>query len=303
MKCSILIPYVEEKEFIKGSIRQIKKFRHPEIENEIIIIDQSLDDEIKDLYSSDPEIKLIKCPRVDAGYPIDVGLRNCSGEYFCSLDADAFPIHKNWLYVPIKLIEKYNFSFIGKQTGLHLSYKNQGNFFHINNYFRVSRKDLALKVSEDVGFLRYENHYKVSFAPRINSGWNISCDNGVVAQWWSDKNKMGPKLSLAMNKFMGMTKEMGVYGMVIDDLIFHMVFGFGREWIQDLNKTLGDEYLNWNRRIIKEGLSDEIINELLSNLKPCWPIETDRELWDGEKPERIEPGNEIWEYIQELKQS
>jgi hypothetical protein len=264
---TICIPVCYELEFLKGSIRQIMKHRHEEIDYEIIICDQTNDEmsqKINDLYKDNPEIKIVKIPRVDAGYPIDIAVRMASGEYFCTLDADAFPISNLWLYLPVKLIEKFNFSFIGKESGLHHSYTQQlGEYLHLNNYYRISRTDVAKKISEEIGFIRPQNKSRVNLTYEKNV--HISCDNGVLAQWYSDTEKMGPKLCLMMDKIIGKTPELGVYGMVIDDLVFHMVFGQTNEECGINN--LGNGYASLNREINENGLTDEMIEKLLSLAK------------------------------------
>lgn len=261
---TICIPVCYEIEFLKGSIKQIFKHKHDEIEYEIIICDQMNEknsNEVNELYKNITEIKIIKIPRIDAGYPIDIAVRMAKGEYFCTLDADAFPISNLWLYLPIKLIEKYGFSFIGKESGLHLSYTNLGNYFHLNNYYRISKTDIAKKISEEIGFIRPQNKNRSELT--YNKNINISCDNGVLAQWYSDINNMGPKLCLMMDKIIGKTPTLGVYGMIIDDLVFHMVFGQTNEENGGLN-TLGNDYYVLNNEIITNGLTDEIIEKLIS---------------------------------------
>ena len=128
MKVTICIPVCYEIPLLKGCINQILKYRHPEIEHEILIMDQcsEIDSKILEEFCSGKEgISIVKIKRVDAGYPIDIAARMATGEYFCSLDADAFPISDLWLYLPVKLIEKFGFSFVGKESGLHYSYQNQ----------------------------------------------------------------------------------------------------------------------------------------------------------------------------------
>lgn len=302
MKCTILIPVCTELDFLKIGIYKIKQFRHPEIEQEIIIADQTdFSQTLQDLFGSDPEIKIVKIPRIDAGYPIDIGAKMATGDYFCSLDADAFPIHRNWLYLPIKLIERYNLSFVGKQTGLHISYPAHGNFRHINNYYRVSKTNIAKKIAEDVSFMRWGNRSMVNFIP-TDTRWNSDCDNGVVAQWYADQIDCGGKVSLALNKTIGFTSEMGIYGMVIDDLVFHMVFGFGEEWIKDLSKTLGSQYLEWKEKI-KNGEIESVSESMLSATIPHHPIETDREYWDGKTAKRLSPNDEMYQFIETIKKS
>lgn len=264
---TICIPVCYELQFLKGSIRQIMKHKHKEIDYEIIICDQTNEEmskEIKTLFGNNPEIKIVKIPRIDAGYPIDIAVRMAKGKYFCTLDADAFPISDLWLYLPVKLIENFNFTFIGKESGLHHSYTEQlGQYFHLNNYYRVSRTDIAKVISEEIGFIRPQNKNKVDI--KYNKNISVWCDNGVAAQWFSDTNKMGPKLCLMMDKIIGKTPNLGVYGMVIDDLVFHMVFGQTNEECGINN--LGDGYVSLNREIYDNGLTDEIIEKLLSLAK------------------------------------
>lgn len=263
--CTIVIPHVNTPYYLYGCIDQIKRYRHPEINQKIIVIDQSkynINIEVCRKYISDFDVTVITAPQVDAGFPLDLGLNHADTEYYCSLDCDAFPIHKNWLYLPIKLIEKYNFSFVGTDTGLSSSYKQKGDFSHINNYFRVSKTHIAQTVSDTVGFMRPSNRKRVGFVPKDERWGDLSCDNGVIAQWYSDQEKMGDKFAFSLNKKLGLTKEMGLYGIVVDDLVFHIVFGWGEEWIDDLQKVLGENYL----KLIEEIKSKPIDNNVIQNL-------------------------------------
>jgi hypothetical protein len=307
---TVCIPVCYELEFLKGSIRQIMKHRHEEIDYEIIICDQTNEEmskKINDLYKDNPEIKIVKIPRVDAGYPIDVAARMAKGEYFCTLDADAFPVSNLWLYLPVKLIEKFNFSFIGKESGLHLSYVHQlGEYFHLNNYYRVSKTDLARTISEQIGFIRPQNKSRVDLTYKKNI--YVSCDNGVMAQWYSDTEKMGPKLCLMMDKIIGKTPNLGVYGMVIDDLVFHMVFGQTNEECGITN--LGDDYTSLNREINEKGLTDEMIEKLLSlakteNILNLYGEENlrinGRQYYNNASGRFLTPDDEITTFIEKIK--
>jgi hypothetical protein len=281
--------------YLKGCISQIQKYANPEIQHDIIIADQSDNDvhaEVVALYSKQPGIKVIKLPRIDAGYPIDAGLEIATGDYFCSLDCDCFPVHKNWLYVPIKLIEKYNLSFVGQNSGLEGSYAQKGKFFHLNNFYRVSTTKLAKRISKAVGFMRPENRDKVHFKPQDNSWGKTPCDNGVIAQWYSDKYNMGRKINLEITSYLGITNKMGLFGMVVDDLVFHMVFGFGEEWIADMNDTLGQEYLTMRQQLQEHGITDELLKEWIGKSK----IEHRTRIMDGQPISQ-----DINEYIEFLK--
>lgn len=99
--------------------------------------------------------------------------------------------------------------------------------------------------------------------PRIGNGGELACDNGVVAQWYSDQKGYGPKLSIPVTSQVGCTKKMGIYGMVLDNLVFHMVFGYGQEWIQDMMDVLGPDYLELRSKIERGELSEEMIKNLI----------------------------------------
>ena len=300
---SIAIPVVDEFHFLRGTIEQIKKYKHPEINQQILVMDQSNTNHLDRAYQSDPDVEVIKTTRIDAGYPIDEAAKIASGEYFCSLDADCWPVHPAYLYAPIKAIEKYKLSFVGKATGLHLSYQTQGNFYHINNYYRVSTTALVRKVAEAVSFMRYVNRYKANFIPNVDVPWTADCDNGVVANWYVDYAKLGPKLSLAMNKKLGNTNEMGVYGMTIDELVTHMVFGYGKEWIGNPHKVLGDKYLEWQNKIMIQGLTNEIIEEIKAAQIPAYQILYDRHYWDGTSERPLAPTDELYADFSAWKRS
>lgn len=317
MKATICIPVCFELPFLKGCINQIMKHKHPQIEHEIIICDQTTDEisnEIHQLYSSNPEIKIIRIPRIDAGYPIDVACRVATGEYFCTLDVDAFPISDLWLYLPIKLIEKYGFSFIGKESGLHHSYREGlGEYFHLNNYYRISRTDVARKISEEVGFIRPMNKVKTDlpYVRNLNFANHQSfsaCDNGVAAQCFADQNNFGPKLCLFMNKIIGKTPHMGVYGMIIDDLVFHMVFG---QTNQECGiNSLGNDYVSLNNEIYEKGLTDEMVDKLVSlastqNILDLYGEENlrinGRQYYHNGNHRFLSDDDDITEYIKKIK--
>jgi hypothetical protein len=302
--CTILIPTVNTPHLVYGAITQIEKFTD-NVDWEILVADQSdphIHNEIVQRYANHPKVKVIQLARIDAGFPIDIAARSSTKEFLCSLDTDAFPIHPNWLYLPIQLIKEFNLSFVGQDTGLgmHPAYAFDGEFCGINNYFRVSRTDLAKKVSENAGFCRIQHQPRtgLQFA---DVGWKIDhADNGVVANWWVDKMKMGDKVGLALNKILGMTHEFGVYGMCIDDLVFHFVFGYHPHSVNDANKSLGEAYLDLEQKIKNEGLTEENITWLLSNLKPHQPY-TSRVYSQNAKPMTLLEDNSIFKRIEELK--
>jgi len=268
--CAILIPHVDSMDYLECCVRQIRKHRHPRVEQEIVIVDQSepmVQDAVQKLYGEDPDIVLIlqDRPLIDAGWPIDLGLDATACDYYCSLDCDAFPIHPNWLWIPIRLIEEFEVYQVGSSQGLHLCYPEKGKFFHLNNFFRVMRTDDAQRLSDEAGFLRPENYgSRTCHVPSHHAEWGDDfADNGVVASWYADRHRLGKKVSLRVNEFIGWAEHMGFYGMVVDDLIFHMVYSFTQQQMVDRQKELGERFLGLQEGFFQMGCS-EALSRLLS---------------------------------------
>lgn len=272
-KVTICIPHVDTPHYVIGCVNAIDRNAHPEIEHEIIVVDQSgIENKarVHDVLGGRSNVRVLNAPRIDAGYPIDVALRHATGEFFCSLDCDAFPVRRNWLAGPVRLVRDHGVDWVGVDTGLAQAYLAQEilpPYLHLNNYFRVSRTDIALATSEAVGFLRHENHHKASFTPKETAWPGMHCDNGVVAQWHSSQ-KGHRKATLSITAAMGVTLQMGLYGMLIEDSLLHLVFGYGEEWITDMRAVLGETYLQLRDRLLRKGVTEEILQEMVSQCKP-----------------------------------
>lgn len=122
--CTIVVPHVDTPFYLKFCLEQVERYRHPDVAQRVIVVDQSA--VTPDARHLPGTVEVVRAPAVDAGYPIDLAARMADTEFFCSLDCDAFPIHRNWLRYPIALIEEYGFSFVGNNTGLENSYKDKG---------------------------------------------------------------------------------------------------------------------------------------------------------------------------------
>ena len=303
--CTIVVPHINTPHLLYGSISQIEKLTD-NVDWEVLVVEQSRDDihnAILERYKGHPRVKVQRARKIDAGYPIDLAARSSTKEFLCSLDTDAFPIHKNWLYLPIQLIKEFNLSFVGQDTGLgqHPAYAFDGQFCGLNNYFRVSKTSTAKYISERAGFCRYQhrNQTQMEFA---DVGWKPDhADNGVVAQWYSDKAHMGDKVGLTLNKILGMTKEFGVFGMCIDDLVFHFVFGYHPDTINDAQRSLGNDYLALEAKIKNEGLTEANITELIGQLKPHHPYDSRVVGIDGHVSYLKDERPAIFQRIEELK--
>ena len=280
--CSVIITHLNCPSMLDGVISHAKAYRNPEIEYELIVADQSRPDVyemIRSKYAGDKEVRVLRYPKVDAGWPIDCAVKDAQGEYCCTLDIDAFPIHPKWLLIPIRLIKEFGVDMVGHRTGLDLAYKHKGVFFEINNYFRVCKTSLLRELSSQVGFLRHGARGQAGFipknteyescneAPDVNNLGNWS-DTGVIANWYMDRKCLGTKLSLCCNKILGMCDQYGgAYGMVLDDLVFHLVLGYADEYMtSDQMKKLGENFLNV-KKLVNEGPTVEVIRTLVNATK------------------------------------
>lgn len=295
-KVSVAIPicWPEEISFLRGNIAHAEIYKHPQIESEILIMDQTGTADVKSEFGG--RYKVIDIPRIDAGYPLDVACKAAEGEYFVSLDVDCAAMHPAWLYASTKVLAEYpDICMVGKATGLHNhhDYAKYGAFFHINNYYRFMRTEQARHLSHQVGFLRPENRAKANYFPVSGFTFEANCDNGVRANSFSDHTKMGNKFSIAMDRTLGLTHEMGVYGMTLDGLVFHMVFSSSKDWISNKQKTLGSNYLRWYDRINTEGFVN-VWPDILAALQPKYNILHDRHLWDGTKEIQLTPQNDLF---------
>ena len=116
--CTIIIYHYESIEFLKACVRKVREYSHKEIYQHIIITEQSTEDCYNKVvleFGKSEDITIVRMKPLWAGYAIDYVMRFCNikTDYVCGIEPDVFPIHKNWLYVCIKLLEEYNFKFVG----------------------------------------------------------------------------------------------------------------------------------------------------------------------------------------------
>ncbi len=187
MNCGIIIPHWESYEFLKFCIKKINDNKNEKISQHIYIIDDESKDgsyqKITDYWGKSPDVTVLQAHRhnkndADVGLLLDEAIKHVNERYVCMIDADVFPISKHWLTFPIFLLEKYNCSSVGCDTGLSNSYfkicsgkwqnKNgyksnsftlydNDNFTCTNNFYRVMKTPLAKIVSEQIGFTRRSN--------------------------------------------------------------------------------------------------------------------------------------------------
>lgn len=302
MSCTILIYHYESLAYLRACVRQVRKYAREDIPQHIIIADQSLNAEIKNtLYAefAAPDITIRTFSKYGSGFSIDAALHNglVQTEYLCTIDVDTLAIHPNWLYVPIKLIEEFNFSFVGVHAGIESAYAHMGDFYCIGQYFRVGKTEKFKELSFNAGFAKSErrNHFKY-----INNQWYGWSDDSVVAHWWEDQYTQDNKFTFKVDQYLGIAPLEARYGRYTDDLVFHFGLSYNWKHVGNKEEALGSEFLNWMDRMEKEGLTEEMLDEMLSQRKPLEnPLP--REVWDGISKRACEPTKKLNQRIEELK--
>ena len=317
MDCTIIISHYESLPFLRACVRQIRKYKHPEIVQHIIIADQSRNDSKDGIYYLDlleefPENDITVCQTMPlySGYGIDWIMRNVEikTEYICQIHVDAFPIHKNWLYLPIKLIKENGYTFVGQDHFISKPtdtiYPTNSKFYSMSPTYNVARTDTYREMSLEAGFTRYHERAKTDLIFN-NNDWeewakedygSRGSDDDVVAFCWEDNHREHNKLGLAITGIMGRNGEPG-YGRIIEDLVFH--FGSCRESI-GVMPQMGEKYSNWTKRI-NNGFSDKLIDEMLKLAMENFKGSKNRIHWDGEIKEVSNAPEELNQKIEKLK--
>lgn len=309
--CGIIIPHWESYSFASTAIHHIRQKANQRVKQHIYLVDDDSKDgsfeKLQGRFSKDSDITLWQLRRSDTtnanvGYLLDNALKFVEQEYVCMMDADALPISAHWLSFPIWLLEKYNCSSIGCDTGLSNGYlpnrmyhwqNNNGyvpafglydneNFVCINNFYRIMKTSLAQVVSEQVGFARCappsrQLLHKVArklgnVARKIlhknKTGVLNYADNGVVANYFIDINHLGPKFNLPLLSWVGFTPHDGVFGQNIGNLLFHFALST-RALSQSRREVInsGQQFYYYAKIIQNEGFSDDLLYELLKQQK------------------------------------
>lgn len=295
MDCTIIIFHFESLAYLRACIRQIHKYKRDDIRHKIIIADQSVDEDvIRTVYEEFPDDKettTIHMNPFGSGYSVDHILRNhvIDTEFVCTIDVDTLPIHKNWLYAPMRLIQETNMTWVGVHAQVESAYAYMGNFFALCQHFRVARTDTYKELALNAGFVKQDHRDKLSY---VNNEWHGWSDDGTTAHWWEDQYCNHSKFTIAVSHFLGTAPTEGMYGRYTDDLVLH--FGFSYNWkkVRDQKECMGDEYLVWMQRMSDEGLSEELFDEILNGLRPL-EVPILRLCWDGNTKSIYTPDNEL----------
>lgn len=320
--CTIIISHYESFQFLRACVRQIKKYQRPDILQHIIIADQSgseTNDLIHKEYDGDEGISIIKMQPLWSGYGIDYCMRfaDIKTNYVCQIHVDAFPIHNNWLYLPIKLIEENDFAFVGQlhfiSFGTSYAYP-PGSFFSMSPTFNVARTETYREMALEGGFTRFHNRTTEFHNPIPtdmpmtwgDSGWAEwakesyyarGSDDDATAFWWEDTYRQHDKLGLSITGRIALLGREPDFGRVIEDIVFH--FGSCRE-SHSILSVMGDLYQRCTEKI-KYGYDEELVDELLNLVQKV--EDEQRVFWDGKTKKHSITSEELNDKIEQLKNS
>lgn len=318
--CTIIVFNFNSIGFLRLCIKQIRKNENKAVPTHIIIADQSTDQAEKNQvvyeFGNSTDITIVPMAALRSGYAVDYVFRNVEidTEFTCTLDCDAFPIHPNWLYLPITLMKERNFAFVGglffESRPEETAYYHKNNFYCMSQCYRVGRTADYKEMAMYGGFTVFHARKDIDFVYG-NDDWakwaaedyaNRGSDDGVVAHCWEDNHREHDKLSLATTHIMG---EKGVdsgYGGIIDDMVFH--FGFSH-WSNTIEDKVGKMYGYWKKRIQggDENVLEEMIEVAMKNPSDPFHIQGThvRGVWDGKTKTSFPSSQELDKYIEYLK--
>jgi len=288
----------------------VKKYKHPDIEQQIIIADQSRDDYEFIFGEEFANVTFVHTEPHYSGYGIDYLLHNdlIKTDYIAQLHVDAFPISKQWLYMPIKLIEENNYSFVGQLQFISKETDTiypPGSFFAMAQCYNVARTSTYLEMSLEAGFTRFHERKKIPDLRFYYNDWRSwakhdyehrGSDDDVVAFHWQDKYRQDDKLGLAISGYIEPS-----YARIIDDVVFH--FCSAREAIGVMDK-MPVKYQEYTQKI-KENYSDELVEEMIALAKANRPPNMEilsRNHWNGITKQSSPTSDELNKKIEALKQ-
>jgi hypothetical protein len=279
--------------FLRACVRQIRK--HTKTPHTLLISEQGSAESFtkaKEMFGD----CVYRLPPLGSGYAVDFFVRGgfVKTEWMCTLDVDAFPIHDNWLHVPVTLCKEFNINFVGVHAEIESAYGND--FFSMCQYWKVGRTSDFMELAQ-AGFTKWDKRDRanIDFHCNWNRGWS---DDGVIAHWWEDRFLSHRKLALATLEYLDTAPSEGKYGRNTDDLVFHFALSYTSTMVGRPLEALGQAYMDWTYKIKHTDFSDDLLAEMLSKLKPLeQPIY--RRLWDKGKVTSLP--EDIDKRIEELK--
>lgn len=310
--CTIIISTFESQDFLRACIRSIKKYANENVQQKIIVADQSnrnIHTQIVDEYKDDSEVKIVWMQGLYSGFGLDHIFRSedIDTEYICQIHVDVAAISKQWLLLPITLIEKNGFSFVGQLQFISkltdTIYPNDVPFFAMAQCYNIAKTETYKEMSLEAGFTRFHNRPRAGMIWN-NNDWNEwakedyearGSDDDVVAFYWESKYRNTNKLGLAISGFIS-----PAFGRIIDGLVFH--FCSCRESL-GTNGAMGEQYQEYTRRI-NEDYSEQLLEEMIELANKNKPPEMEilsRNFWDGKLKKHFPTSDELNKRIEELK--
>lgn len=314
--------HYESLPFLRACIRQVRRYAHPEIEQHIIITEQSCKETYMKViaeFGGCSDISIVCMKPLWSGYAIDYVMRFCDikTDYVCGIEPDVFPIHKNWLYVCINLIEEFNFKFVGglmtetnpeKDMEYYYYSDKKTPFYWISQYLRLGKTVDYKELAMEGGFTRFHNRPQAEkgmtwgsndWAEWAKSDYNRrGADDATIAHCWEDNHRENNKFSFAVNRIMGFPPDEPGYGRIIDDLVFH--FGFHKT-SGGVENAMGKVYCYWKDRINK-GCDDNLISEMINYAMKTPDLSYNtRSVWNGKQKKTFPASVELNKRIEELK--
>lgn len=278
VSCAILIPHKETFDpFLVNCIKWIDKFKHPDIDQKIIIADDFSTngdyEKTVETYGKRDDIIICRVPKDDiyanCGGAIDEGCKYIDTDYVCMTDADVFPISELWLWLPIYLCQHFSYLMVGCDSGLGkvtkdlgISPKDDIDFDVINNFYRIMRGKDAKWYSENYRFARRHPNDRPP-------GW-ITADNGVYVNFIMDKISPNKKYNIPLSSYVGLNTVEGAFGQIICGLIMHYALSsriFSKTRADITPKRASEDYLDYYNRMCSDGLTEELMNEMLEKAK------------------------------------
>lgn len=306
--CTIIISHYESVPFLRACIRQIKRYAHPDISQHIVIAEQSGDDTRMNIVKEFTDVDIVSVRPLYSGYGIDYLMHYCDirTDYICQVHVDAYPIHKNWLHLPITLIEENNLSFVGQLQTISKvtdTIYPPTPLFAMAQCYNVAKTETYKELSIKAGFTRFHNRKQANMTWE-NDDWDRwaasdynarGSDDDIVAFSWQDRHRQDDKLGLAITGFIQPS-----FGRIIEDLVFH--FGSCRESLGVFD-SMPQLYQELTKRI-NEDYSDELIEEMIAMARANRPPEMEilsRNFWDGKLKQSFPPTEKLNNRIEQLK--
>ncbi len=290
-ECAILIPHSESFDFLRLCMDRIKACANPEVRQHVYILDDNSQDgsfqKIQQAWGNDRDVTIKQIVRANFGVPdvgqvLDEGLKLVQERFVAMIDADVFPMSKDWLLYPIWLLETQGASSVGTDTCLSLGYvkklpeswKNKDGYLPgfdgfsneyftcTNNFYRVARTADAKVVSGFVGYRRAHHWLNRFLDKTVNKligrlAWLYvgfpEADNGVQANYFIDANALGKKWSIPILNFLGFTPNDGVFGQNVCGLIMH--FALSTRALETSHKEIADSGTDY-KKYVKDLFSD-----------------------------------------------